>query len=116
MQARWQVIEDAISFGRRTLHVALEEAISYEKHRAAEQFEYFERTSAFAERAYAALQKLLKYIGPSGLDTGVTLPGVYVPRSWAKSGRIRSRVWVGNTGPDISKEQVRVLARPCGRI
>ena len=105
LQARWQV-EDAISFGRRALHVALEEAIRYKKHRAAEQFEYFERTSALAEFAHTALWKLLTYIGPSGLDTSVVFPVVHVPRNWAKSGKIRSRVWVGNAGPDISKEQV----------
>jgi hypothetical protein len=68
LQSRWS-LDDAISFGRRALQVALEDAIENEGTRPNDQFKMWDRTADMAKKAHDTLRELLEYIGPSGLPT-----------------------------------------------
>ena len=88
LQARWSSVDDAISFGRRTLQVALEDAIDNQGGRASSQFKKWDRTADLAKGAHDALRQLLKHIGPSGLPTSIHLTTERVGKRLAKGGKI----------------------------
>lgn len=115
LQGRWR-IDEAISFGRRALQVALEDAICFENHRAADQFKYFKCASDLAASAQQALEKLLDHIGASGLATGIVLlKQNRAPKSFAKSGKFQIRTSLrekptgGFVGAKDAKDEVEAL-------
>jgi hypothetical protein len=117
LQARWRSLDEAISFGRRALQVAREDAHFYKSYRPADEFEYFERASDLAASAHRALTELLDHIGPSGLAIVRDVAMLRVRKGFHKSsGRIRIRRYLRRkpTGGFVSardaKEEVETLA------
>jgi hypothetical protein len=102
LQPRWQSIDEAVSFGRLALRVALEDARKVESHRAADQVKRFERAASLARSAHSALNELLDDIGPAGL-----------PASIAKavgSRKMAVTMYATDYGPEDAKREVEVLA------
>jgi hypothetical protein len=117
LQGRWHSIDEAISFGRRALQVAREDANFYKSYRPANEFEYFKRASDLATSAHEALEKLLDHIGPSGLAIVRDVARLRVPKGFLKSsGRIRIRRYLrpkpagGFVSEKDAKEEVDTLA------
>ena len=74
LQSRWQ-LTDAVLFGRRALAVAIEDANTYENYRPGEALAYWSRTTKLAVCAHAALNDLIKHIGPAGVPSGdISIP------------------------------------------
>jgi hypothetical protein len=68
LQARWKSDEQqAVSFGRVALQVALQEAARLKGRRRDDEFKYFQTAAELTRAAHQALQRLLKHIGPTGL-------------------------------------------------
>ena len=88
LQSRWQ-LTDAVLFGRRALAVAIEDANAYENYRPGEALAYWSRTTKLAVCAHAALNDLIKHIGPAGVPSGdILIPMERIPSSWTKSEKI----------------------------
>ena len=88
LQARWS-IDDPLAFGRLAMRVALEDARYYEGRKASDQFKYWKAVEASALEAEVALGRLWGQIGEGGLPTGIVITVTRVPKSFAKSGKIK---------------------------
>jgi hypothetical protein len=113
LQSRWQ-LTDAVSFGRHTLAVAIEDANTYENHRPGEALAYWSRVAKSAAHVHRALNDLIKHIGPAGVPTGdILVPMVRVPSSWTKSGKMSLRLLPRDPPPDQGKRDFDALLAAC---
>jgi hypothetical protein len=88
LQARWS-LDDALAFGRLAMRIALEDAHYYESRKASDGFRYWKRTAETAREAEVALGRLWGQICEGGLPTGIFTTVMRVPKSFAKSGKIK---------------------------
>jgi hypothetical protein len=118
LQTRWKSIEQAISFGRHVLHVALEDASLSKGHRRADQYEYFQVAADLTTKVHQELQNLLNHIGPSGLKGRQDFPPVRVSKSLVKSGVVVMREARRKATGDIvdPKKEVETLAGACSLL
>jgi hypothetical protein len=109
LQSRW-AINEAVTFGRRVLEVAVEDAADYERYRPGEAFAYWTRMVEWADRAHEALDRLVRYIGPSGVRRSDIVLRGRVPSTMARSGKIRISVLLGQPTDQAKKDTDGLLA------
>jgi hypothetical protein len=104
LQSRW-AIKKAVTFGRRVLEVAVEDAAVYERYRPGEDFAYWTSMVERADRAHEALDRLIRYIGPSGVrQSDILVLRDRVPSTLARSGKIRISILPSGQPPDQAKK------------
>ncbi len=70
----WWTKAAAISFARRSLEVALRDALKYQERRSRDQFDYWQNAKNLSSQANAALKLLIRHIEPDGLKNGIDVP------------------------------------------
>lgn len=109
LQSRWQ-LTDAVLFGRRALAVAIEDANTYENYRPGEALAYWSRTTKLAVCAHAALNDLIKHIGPAGVPSGdILIPMERIPSSLTKSQKIMVKLLPRGQPLDQAKKDLEAI-------
>lgn len=70
----WWTMPAAISFARRSLEVALRDALKYQERRSRDQFDYWQNAKNLSSQANTALKLLIRHIEPDGLKSGIDVP------------------------------------------